>query len=207
VRSDSRPTKLLRDWFGIEEGELTEKARKRVTDRTEVLGGSLAQFLPIVFEFLGVPDPANPAPQLTPEAREYQIKSFLRELVRRESLREPLVIYLDDAHWIDAASDRLAASLVEAVVGSSALLLLNFRPEYRAEWMSRADYQQLPLSALTAKETDALLEALLGAPRSRRVRWAASSGKPRAGIPSSWRRPCARSPTPASPRESPGTTD
>ena len=42
------------------------------------------------------------------------------------------------------------------------MLLVNFRPEYRADWMQRAHYQQLPLAPLTAEEIGELIADLIG---------------------------------------------
>jgi hypothetical protein len=38
--------------------------------------------------------------------------------------------------------------MVDAAPGNRSLLLLNFRPEYHAQWMQRSYYQQLPLLPL-----------------------------------------------------------
>src|SRR5262249_28824925 len=49
-----------------------------------------------------------------------------------------------------------------AVIGTRTLLLVNFRPEYHAEWMSRSYYRQLPLLPLGREATEELLADLLG---------------------------------------------
>jgi adenylate cyclase len=72
------------------------------------------------------------------------------------------VLFFDDLHWIDPASDAILAQLVEAARGTRTLLLANFRPEYRADWMQRSDYQQLPLTPLGSEAIRALLGQLLG---------------------------------------------
>ena len=42
----------------------------------------------------------------------------------------------------------LVEQFVEAVAGTRNLLLVNFRPEYHADWMGRSWYRQLPLAPL-----------------------------------------------------------
>src|SRR5262249_48366629 len=54
-------------------------------------------------------------------------------------------------------SEKFAAQLVEAVGWTRTLLLLNFRPEYGAEWMLASYYQPLALAPLTSEDTDTLL--------------------------------------------------
>jgi adenylate cyclase len=63
---------------------------------------------------------------------------------------------------MDAASDALLEQLVEATSGTRGLLLVNFRPEYRARWMQKSSYQQLPLGPLGPEGIRELLGSLLG---------------------------------------------
>jgi adenylate cyclase len=72
------------------------------------------------------------------------------------------VLLVDDAHWIDPASDAFLAHMVEAVPGTRTLVVVNFRPEYHAAWMSRSSYRQLPLPSFGPEASAALLADLLG---------------------------------------------
>jgi adenylate cyclase len=118
--------------------------------------------LPLVFDFLGVPDPERPAPRLDPEVRERRLFDAMRRLTRARSRREPEVLLVEDLHWIDAASDAFLEHLADAVPGSRTLLLVNFRPEYRARWMEKSTYQQVSLLPLGAEAVRELLVELLG---------------------------------------------
>jgi hypothetical protein len=52
--------------------------------------------------------------------------------------------------------------MVDARAGSRSLLLVNFRPEYSAEWMQKSWYRQIPLTPLGREAVAALLADLLG---------------------------------------------
>ena len=69
---------------------------------------------------------------------------------------------LEDLHWFDGGSAAFLEPLIEAVVGTRALVLLNFRPEYQAPWMGKSYYHQLPLAPLGPDAIRELLDALLG---------------------------------------------
>jgi len=69
----------------------------------------------------------------------------------------PLVVLVDDLHWIDNASDAFLAEFVEALEGTRTLYLGNFRPEYSAAWMRKSSYQQIALNPLTPSEIDLLM--------------------------------------------------
>jgi adenylate cyclase len=73
-----------------------------------------------------------------------------------------MVIFLDDVHWIDPGSDEFLAETVEAVSGTRTFLLLNFRPEYHADWGTKSYYQQMPLTPLGPEAIRELLQDLLG---------------------------------------------
>ena len=70
--------------------------------------------------------------------------------------------FIDDLHWIDPGSDAFVAQFVEATAVSRNLFLVNFRPEYQAEWTNKTYYQQLPLVPLEAADLRELVESLLG---------------------------------------------
>jgi adenylate cyclase len=113
-----------------------------------------------MFDFLGVADPEAPPPPLDAEARQHQLFGVLRRLVR--SAREPVVALVEDLHWIDAASAAFLEQWVKAVAGARGLLLVTFRPEYRAAWTQGAHCRQLPLAPLGTEATRELLGDLLG---------------------------------------------
>src|SRR5206468_3327834 len=58
--------------------------------------------------------------------------------------------------------EELIRGLVEAVPRSRTLLLLNFRPEYQASWMTDTSHRRLPLHPLSPAAAAALLAELLG---------------------------------------------
>ncbi|HVO24317.1 MAG TPA: adenylate/guanylate cyclase domain-containing protein [Candidatus Margulisiibacteriota bacterium] len=153
---------LLRSYFGLADGDSARVAREKIAGRLLLLDRAFDNVLPLIWDFLRVPDPGRPVEELDAAVRQQQLYEFSRRLVRARSEREPAVLFFDDLHWIDPASDAFLAQLVEAVRGTRTLLLVNFRPEYRADWMQRSDYQQLPLTPLSSEAMRALLEQLLG---------------------------------------------
>lgn len=157
---------LLRSVFAIGSSDSDQTAREKIAGRLLLLDRSFEALLPLLFEFLEVPDPRRPAPGSDDEGRRWRLLGFMRKLAQTGSTEEPTVYLIDDAHWLDDASAELVAHLVDAIGRSRALLLLNFRPEYQAEWMAKSYYQQLPLAPLDPVSIDELLHDLLGADAS-----------------------------------------
>ena len=87
----------------------------------------------------------------------------VKRLLFRESEVQPLVVVIEDLHWIDTETQTLLDSLVDALPAARILFLINYRPEYQHGWGSKTSYQQLRIDPLPAERADELLEALLGA--------------------------------------------
>ena len=75
---------------------------------------------------------------------------------------EPIVLLIDDLHWIDPGSDQFLAQIVEAVSTTRTLLLVNFRPEYEADWTRKSWVLQLPMAPLGAEALAELVRDWVG---------------------------------------------
>jgi class 3 adenylate cyclase len=155
---------VIRGYFDIDHDDSDRSAREKIAGRLLLLDESYRDELPILFEFLGAPDPERPAPPLPPEARQRRLFALLRRLMQAGGAtgEEVTLITFEDLHWIDAASEAWVAEMVNAALGGRTLLLLNFRPEYRADFTQRAHYQQLALQPLTADAIGELIADLIG---------------------------------------------
>jgi adenylate cyclase len=156
---------LLRSRFGITALDSDIEAQDKI--RTELLSlgfGDAADAgddLSLLFDFLGIPDPDSPAIQMNGDARNRRLRELVRQLVQATN-RVPSVVLVEDLHWIDPASAVFLETLVDAIPASGGLVVANFRPEYRASWMTGSSYRQLPLAPLPAESLQVLLTELLG---------------------------------------------
>jgi len=151
---------LLRAYFGIDERDGPPEARRKIAGALLLLDEAFRESLPLVFDFLGAPDPDDPLPAMDPEARQRRLLDVVARALRAQ--REPTVLFVDDLHWIDPESDAFLAGVVDAVPGTRTLLLVNHRPEYAAPWTARPDYRCVTLAPLDADTVGVLVDALLG---------------------------------------------
>jgi adenylate cyclase len=157
--------RLLRDAFGVTDDDGPAEAREKIEQRVTVLDPDLVDGLPVLFDFLEVPDPQRPA-RLAPEARTRQLFAVLRRVTQRRSERETLMLLLEDLHWFDPASRAFLDELVPTFPGTRTLVLANFRPEFNAPWMAHSYYRQLRLEPLMPEAIEELVGALAGRDRS-----------------------------------------
>src|SRR6476469_30287 len=125
---------MLRGYFGIEDRDSERVAREKIAGRLLLLDPDFSDDLPLVFDFLGVPDPERPAPQVSGEARQRLLRGVIRRLYRVPGRTEVVVNVMEDLHWMAEGSEQIVAEVVPAVEGTATLALVNFRPEYRPEW-------------------------------------------------------------------------
>jgi adenylate cyclase len=154
---------MMRAYFGIGPADSEREAQEKIAGRLLLIDPEFGDDLGLVFDFLAVSDPERPAPPMNPEARQRRLLDFVRRIVQATSRQQPAVNLIEDLHWIDPASEAFLQALVEAVPGTRSLVVTNFRPEYRAEWMGRSHYRQLPLAPLGPEALEELLVDLLGA--------------------------------------------
>jgi predicted ATPase len=86
----------------------------------------------------------------------------LKRLLLRESREQPLLLVVEDLHWVDSETQALLDGLVESLPTTRVLLLVNYRPEYGHTWGSKTYYTQLRIDPLGAESADELLAGLLG---------------------------------------------
>jgi class 3 adenylate cyclase/tetratricopeptide (TPR) repeat protein len=154
---------LMRNVFGITQQDTDDMARQKIAGRLLLIDPALHETLPVMFEFLGVPDPGRPGPRLTPEAMQREVFAAHERLMRIPSQSgEIWAFLLEDLHWFDPASDAMLAALEELSPRTPTFRLTTFRPGYRAPWMESPHYVEIPLRPLGSEAIAELLRDLLG---------------------------------------------
>jgi class 3 adenylate cyclase/tetratricopeptide (TPR) repeat protein len=153
---------LLKSYFQIDSHDDHVKTREKVLGRLLTLDLPLESTLPALFSLLDVPLDHPGWQARDPAQRRRETLAALRRVLVAESRRQPLLLSIENLHWIDSETQAVLDDLVESLSMAPILLLLSYRPEYRHGWASRSYYMQLRLEALNAEATAALLRALLG---------------------------------------------
>jgi len=153
---------MLRAYFGIADSDPERLVREKIAGRALLLDPGFADDLPVLFDFLGVPDAGRPAPQLSADARGRALRGIVCRLVRAPNRREPIVCLIEDLHWIDESSASMLDELFAAVEGTPTLVVVNFRPEYQRPWNGPPDYREIALEPLGPNDTAELLRDLAG---------------------------------------------
>jgi class 3 adenylate cyclase len=147
---------LLRAATGVD-GLDGQSARDRVRNRVP---DADPEDLLLLDDLLGIADPNVALPAIDPDAR----RRRLTALVNAASLaREtPAVYVVEDAHWIDEASESMLADFLMVIPQTPSLVLVTYRPEYRGALAHVGAAQTIALAPLSDLETAALVSQLLG---------------------------------------------
>lgn len=152
---------LLRNLFGIEESDAEMVAVRKVehAQRERGLDERLVDPLLAVLE-LPVTDPGWKAVPAAEQSR--RMREVVVALLAALAATRPLVVLIEDIHWIDPESEAILARAAEAIPAARIMLVMTVRPDRDRSVYAHANPLEIRLSALSAVETDALLDDLLG---------------------------------------------
>ena len=99
---------------------------------------------------------------LEPAQKRHQIIEAVALLCRRKAARNPLILVVEDLHWLDAESRRVVERLVETLPTTRILLLVNYRPGFAHEWGDLSFYRQVQVAPLPAAVSAEFVDRLVG---------------------------------------------
>jgi adenylate cyclase len=148
--------RLLRAAFQVDElGD--NEARSRL--RSQVVGAS-AEDLVLLDDMLGIRDPAMAPPEIAPEARKRRLTALINSAYLTRAT--PAVYVIEDAHWIDQASESLLAEFLSVVAQTNSLVMITYRPDYRGDLSQASGAQTITLAQLDDSASASLVSELLG---------------------------------------------
>jgi class 3 adenylate cyclase/tetratricopeptide (TPR) repeat protein len=153
---------LLRSYFEIRDEESLQAIGDKIAAKLLALDHALEPMRPALLALLGAPVSDAAWLTLDPAERQQRMLDAIRHLLLREARKQPLLLIVEDLHWIDGETQALLDRLVESLGSIRILLLATYRPEYQHGWASKTYYSQVPLDALPAEGARKLLNALLG---------------------------------------------
>jgi tetratricopeptide (TPR) repeat protein len=98
-----------------------------------------------------------------PEAVKSKAFEILRQLSVKSSQQRPLVLVLEDLHWVDKISEEFLGFLAENVRSHRVLLLATYRPGYQPPWIDKSYAGQTPLQPLSRDDSMQMVRSVLQA--------------------------------------------
>ena len=152
---------VLRSYIGIKEGARESVVREKINERLFGLDESLSTAIPPFQELLSLkPDDEKYAELEPKEKREKTFEAF-RDLIVRGSQERPLILAIEDLHWIDKTSEEFLEYLIGWLPNTHILLILLYRPEYTHAWSSKSYYGKIGMDQLSSGTSAELVRAIL----------------------------------------------
>jgi class 3 adenylate cyclase/tetratricopeptide (TPR) repeat protein len=109
-------------------------------------GADLPAVVPVYAELLSVDLRARYAKlELSPEQHKNLTFQTIIDRLLTRARRSPLLLFMEDAHWIDPTSRELLEALIAQIENAPVMLLITHRPNWEQQWSSTYGHV-LPLS-------------------------------------------------------------
>ncbi|UCF85564.1 MAG: AAA family ATPase, partial [Desulfobacteraceae bacterium] len=153
---------IVKSNFDIAEGNTESEIIEKVKRGLMILGIDEASTLPYILELLSVKDSGIDTISLSPDARKDRIIDALNRNALKGSEIRPLIMAVEDLHWIDKSSEDLIKSLLDKIAGSRIFLIFTYRPEFVPTWGVKSYHSQVNLNRLSNRESLAMVSHRLG---------------------------------------------
>ena len=102
----------------------------------------------------------HPLPNLSPQRKKERTLEALVRQLEGLACQQPVVMVVEDAHWIDPTSRELLDLAVEHVRSLPVLLVVTFRPEFQPPWTGQPQVTMLTLNRLDRRDRTDLVEQI-----------------------------------------------
>ena len=151
---------MLKSNFHVVDGDADSTISNKVLKGLKILDE--APTLPYVLELLSVKDSGIDKIPLSAEAKKDRIVGAIKKIVLKRAEIRPLILAIEDLHWIDKSSEEVVKHLFDTIPGARVMLLLTYRPEFVQVWGGKSSRGQLNLNGLSNSESRAMVHHILG---------------------------------------------
>src|SRR4030095_8872055 len=117
------------------------------------LAERLVPTLPFLRSMLGVDPGDRTVSTMDPKLRRVEIVHATQQMLSRAAEAQPHVMVLEDAHWMDAATEEWATRLAESIAAQRVLFIVTYRPGYRPPFGDLTFHTRLALTTLSTDDS------------------------------------------------------
>ena len=122
----------------------TEKLRALLTARQVANPAALS----LLAELLSIPLTEAAPAAMPPPQRKATMLALIVAILMRASDSDPVLIVLEDAHWIDATTLEMMARLVDSISRARLFVVVSARPDFTPPWLARPHATLITLGRL-----------------------------------------------------------
>ncbi|MDH3282703.1 MAG: hypothetical protein OEQ18_16480, partial [Gammaproteobacteria bacterium] len=118
------------------------------------------ELTPLLAALLSLPTDKYRNQEQLPERRKDATVAALLRRLKTLTIQSPVLIVLEDAHWLDPSSTEFFGAVIETVHSLPVLLVISHRPEYEPAWRSPGHETRLSLSRLARRDCAEIVEQM-----------------------------------------------
>ena len=150
---------LIRHMFGIDIDDTPDTVARRIKERIVSLDPKLSKYLPAISSVLDISVEDQEWKNLEPTEKRRKIIEAVTALILFQERRAPLLIIVEDVHWIDSETRIILHNVLSLLRGVRVFLVITQRPEGD---LADPDLLRLELSALAEVASQEMLDRLIG---------------------------------------------
>jgi class 3 adenylate cyclase/tetratricopeptide (TPR) repeat protein len=152
---------ILKSNFLINESDKDVDIIKKVKNNLKTLEVDEVSSLPYLLELLSVKQSGLEELSLTPEMMKDRITEALNRILIKGSQRRPVILAIEDLHWVDKSSEENLKSLLDSISGAKVFIIFTYRPEFVHTWGGKSYHSQVNLNRLSNRQSLAMAANLL----------------------------------------------
>jgi class 3 adenylate cyclase/tetratricopeptide (TPR) repeat protein len=143
---------ILKSNFDIRENDDDFRTREKIINGLKFIKVDEEAALPYLLELLSVKDSGIDQIITSPEERKERILATLKNIVIKGAEIRPLIMAIEDLHWIDQSSEACIKEVMDNISGARIFFIFTYRPEFVHTWGVRSYHQQINLNRLSNRE-------------------------------------------------------
>ncbi len=154
---------LIKETLGLRAAQSAKQQLSSLEQKLSEMGLEPSETAPLFANLLAIPMPGHQSPfAVTVDARRRLTLEALTSLVLALAEPEPVVLVVEDLHWLDSSTLDWLGLLMQRVSNAPVLLLPTFRPSFEPPWALGANAIRVTLEALSHEQTDVMMMGITG---------------------------------------------
>jgi predicted ATPase/class 3 adenylate cyclase len=152
---------ILKGNFEIDDRDDDDRIKAKVETAISRIDDKLKDAVPLILDLLSVKTDSDILKNLDAGQKRHAIFEALKAIILRISQIRPLVIAIEDLHWIDKTSEEFLNNIAASMGNNRIMLLFTCRPGFGHSFIDKPYYTQIALTSLSTGECRVLVESIL----------------------------------------------
>jgi class 3 adenylate cyclase len=149
---------VVRGSFQVKTGEAEGEIARKLAGGLDLLGLLTPENLGLLLDLLGLKPPEGALAGLDGVLIGLRTRDLLQNFLAARCRLSPVVLLIEDLHWIDSVSQEVLGRIVANEAELSLLILQTRRPEFQPPWRERPEVTTLALAPLPAGDIRRIAE-------------------------------------------------